>query len=243
MPDGAQRPMDYQAIQIECGKAASFADVACEKAIWRIMDRCRYHTMTSVERMFDLCNSVEYVHKARIPGAIVECGVWRGGSMMMAALMLQELGDTDRMLMLYDTFSGHPKPEASEEANLFGEKPGDLWQEGWGAVPVGEVLTNMEGTGYPKQRIQFIKGRVEETLPRTLDEQWAVALARLDTDWYPSTKVELEVLWPKLSLGGVLLIDDYGAMPGVRRAVDEYFADRPAKMTRIDYSGRTIIKC
>ena len=87
----------------------------------------------------------------------------------------------------------------------------------------------LHGTGYPPERIHFVRGPVEETLPAGAPDE--IALLRLDTDWYESTRHELEHLYPRLAAGGVLLVDDYGHWEGARKAVDEYFADhgdRPA---------------
>jgi hypothetical protein len=101
----------------------------------------------------------------------------------------------------------------------------------------------MTATGYPSNKIHFIKGPVEETIPRQMPSP-SIALLRLDTDWYESTKHELIHLFPRLSAGGILIIDDYGHWAGARQAVDEYFAGLPEKyfFHRIDYSGRLIVK-
>lgn len=105
-----------------------------------------------------------------------------------------------------------------------------------------EVRSNLLGTGYPAERVTFVKGRVEDTLPRVLPGP--IALLRLDTAYYESTKRELEQLYPLLVLGGVLIIDDYGHWKGARRAVDEYFAASGLRpfLHRIDYTGRLVLK-
>lgn len=239
LPAGSD--IDYQAMMMINEKTVRWGDM--EVGFYPIFEACRRYTMTSVERMYALYKAVEYVVKAGVPGNIVECGVWRGGSMMLAARTLLKCGDASRILTLYDTFEGHPKPDREVDISIFGENAADVWHEGWAAVSVGEVLTNMESTGYPRGRMLFVKGKVEDTLPKIVDESWPIAIARLDTDWYAGAKVELEVLWPRISSGGVLIIDDYGSYKGQRKAVDEYFADKPAVlMQRIDYSCRTIIK-
>jgi O-methyltransferase len=242
LPAGSEP--DYQAMMHVNAQKARWGDL--EPAFTPIFEFCRAYTMTSVERMYALYKAVEYVVKADIPGALVECGVWKGGSMMLAAKTLLSLGVSDRMLSLYDTFEGHPMPDRAIDISIFGENAADEWKPNWARCDLRDVSDNMRSTGYPLNLIDLWRGRVEETL-RFWDEvplaPNPIAIARLDTDWYSSAKIELDVLWPKLSRGGVLILDDYGHYLGQRKAVDEYFADKPAVlMHRVDYSCRTIIK-
>jgi O-methyltransferase len=112
----------------------------------------------------------------------------------------------------------------------------------WHHVEAAEVRGAVLSTGYPDERVHLVEGRVEETLPGGAPAE--IALLRLDTDWYESTKHELEHLYPRLSPGGVLILDDYGHYEGARRAVDEYFeaeGGRPL-LSRIDYTGRIGVK-
>ena len=207
----------------------------------------REYTMTSAERVAALCDAVEYIVSNEVPGSIVECGVWRGGSMMAVARTLKELGCTDRELYLFDTFEGMSPPTDEDRsvhgesaAGLLHEKDKDYWL--WCRSPLSEVKASMERTGYDASRIHFVKGMVESTLPQHAPEK--IALLRLDTDWYESTKHELVHLWPRLQVGGVLILDDYGHWEGARKAVDEYFAASasPVFLHRIDESGRVAIK-
>jgi hypothetical protein len=104
------------------------------------------------------------------------------------------------------------------------------------------VRDTLVATGYAPERLHFVRGPVEETLPRHMPEG-PLALLRLDTDWYESTRHELAHLYPRLVSGGILIIDDYGHFEGARRAVDEYFAQgEPILLTRIDYTGRLAVK-
>ena len=105
-----------------------------------------------------------------------------------------------------------------------------------------EVRERLVGTGYPPERLHLVPGMVEQTLPGEAPEK--IALLRLDTDWYASTRHELEQLYPRLESGGVLIIDDYGHYEGARRAVDEYFerSGEPVLLSRIDFSGRLVVK-
>jgi O-methyltransferase len=199
------------------------------------------YTMTSPERIVALAEGVRHICRNRIPGAVVECGVWRGGSMMAAALTLKALGETSRELVLFDTFEGMSEP-AAEDVNLHGDHADVAAPKGSSAAAFEQVAFNVGSTGYPTDRIRLVKGKVEETIPANAPAE--IALLRLDTDWYASTLHELEHLYPRLSRGGVLIIDDYGHWKGAQVAVDEYFArlaPRPM-LTRIDYTGRACIK-
>ena len=203
------------------------------------------YTMTSPERIFSLCRSVEYVIKANIPGDFVECGVWKGGSAMAMALTLQRLHQTDRRLYLYDTFDEGWPPGEEIDVRYDGKSPHELWLEALdrGETPdtlfakLDNVRDLMAATGYPMDMIVFAKGKVEETIPGTMPD--TIALLRLDTDWYASTKHELIHLYPRLSHGGVLMIDDYAAHKGSAKAVDEYFEQHHINMLlhRVDSYG------
>ncbi len=205
-------------------------------------------TMTSVERLYGLLTGIDHIIDHRIDGDIVECGVWRGGSMMLAARRLVERGDTGRRLWLYDTFAGMPAPSEHDVARdgrpaveTFAERAIDRQSSHWCRSPLDEVRVNLATTGYPEARVTFVGGLVEETIPASAPAR--IALLRLDTDWYNSTRHELEHLYPRLAVGGVLIIDDYGHWEGCRRAVDEYFAERPAPLLcRLDYTGRIGVK-
>jgi O-methyltransferase len=205
----------------------------------------RRYTMTSPARLSALIDGVEHVVAARVPGALVECGVWRGGSMMAVALTLQRLGDTDRDLFLFDTYSGMTQPTHEDvNSHYDGYSLSRMFErrKNWSGVPAEEVRHAMASTGYPMDRVHIVEGPVEETLPANAPE--AIALLRLDTDWYRSTRHEMEHLYPRLAAGGVLVLDDYGHYLGARRAIDEYFATHgdPLLLNRVDYTGRIAVK-
>jgi O-methyltransferase len=205
------------------------------------------YTMTTPPRVFALARAVEHVVARGVPGALVECGVWRGGSTMAVALTLLRLGVTDRDMYLFDTFAGMSEP-GEEDVKHTGERAADVLagesrdSHDWGIASIDEVRTAVLSTGYPEQRTHFVQGRVEETLPENAPPE--IALLRLDTDWYSSTKHELVHLYPRLAGGGVLILDDYGYWRGARRAVDEYMAvnDLPLLLNRIDYTARIALK-
>jgi len=212
-----------------------------------LYERCAPATMTSVERMYALYQALRHVHAADIEGDVVECGVWRGGSSMLAALTLDSLGDRERSLWLYDTFAGMPPPSEvdrsidGERAAALLERPGTAGEGTRAAAGLDEVKANLAATGYPNDRLQFVEGMVEDTIPAVAPER--ISVLRLDTDWYESTRHELEHLWPRLSPGGVLIVDDYGHWQGARQAVDEFLATvEPVLLQRIDYTGRLALK-
>jgi len=214
-----------------------------------IYEKIKNNTMTSPERIYSLLEAVRYVETNQIPGAIVECGVWKGGSMMAVAEMLSRLGMTTRELYLYDTFEGMSEPDERDKT-YSGESASDLLEKDadkeqnlvWAYSTLETVQEGMQSTRYPQEKVHYIKGKVEDTIPSTVPPQ--IALLRLDTDWYESTRHELIHLFPRLSRTGVLILDDYGHWAGARKAVDEYFAEhkQPLLLNRIDETGRIAVK-
>jgi O-methyltransferase len=206
-------------------------------------------TMTSAERLAALIQSVEWISRRGVPGSLVECGVWRGGSMMAAARTLLSLGEEARDLFLYDTFAGMTQPQeidrhydgSTAEQAMHAHDPSAKSMAEWCNASLEEVRRNMGSTGYPNERTHYICGPVEATIPHTLPGP--IALLRLDTDFYSSTRQELMHLYPLVVSGGVVIIDDYGAWQGARRAVDQFLADKPdIYLHRIDVTGRMFIK-
>ena len=213
---------------------------------WQIYSKVQPLTMLSLERVLANIRAVDYISSNNIPGDIVECGVWRGGSSMAMALALQ---DQSRALWMYDTYAGMTdatdqdisnsglKASALMEAAKQYEAPESSLVLAFASLP--DVQRNMESTGYPSALIKFVEGPVEETIPQTMPPQ--IALLRIDTDWYQSTRHELIHLYPRLTAGGILMIDDYGHWQGARKAVDEYF-NGTLFLNRIDYTGRLAVK-
>jgi O-methyltransferase len=216
----------------------------------QILELVQGYTMTTPERIWALLTAVKYVAATKIPGAFVECGVWRGGSAMAMAYALQDCGETDRRMWLFDTFEGMTPPSTADVELATGRSASSLLEiarkDGarniWCDSPVEEVTNNLLRTGFPMEHIQLVKGDVLETLQQQVPEE--IALLRLDTDWYESTKAELEVLYPRLQRGGVCIVDDYGYWGGSKKAVDEYLAsnDIHVLLHRIDETGRMFIK-
>jgi O-methyltransferase len=211
--------------------------------------RFAQYTMTSPERMYALWQALRHLQATGIEGDVVECGVWRGGSSMLAAATLGELGDSARNLWLYDTFEGMSEPGA-EDVDFAGEHMTEVWDQHRDDQDspilcystLDEVRANMATTGFPAERTHFVEGKVEDTIPGQAPER--IALLRLDTDWFASTRHELVHLYPRLAPGGVLIVDDYGHWQGARQAVDGYFAEQGVSLllSRIDYTGRMAVK-
>ena len=239
---------DYQILMIHQNLLVEFKDI--EPDFLALYERCKPFTMTSLERLYSLHKCAEYIAAAGIAGDLAECGVWRGGSCMLMALGLIRAGDTGRHIYMYDTFEGHPRPDPDKDVDLWGNRGIDEWRRQeeagtlgeWGVASLAEVRGNLLSTGYPAERLIFVQGMVETTVPGNTPAN--LALLRLDTDWYESTRVALQHLYPKLAEGGVLIIDDYGHYRGQRQAVDEYFAEIGEKplLHRIDYSCRVMVK-
>lgn len=223
-------------------------DMARDPVFMGLYERCKPFSMTTMERLYAVYQAVGYVVRNRIPGDIVECGVWKGGSSMMAALALAHHGDDgSRRIWLYDTFAGMPEP-GPHDVKFDGGDSAEKWREGradehnaWNYGPLEEVRQNMAGTGFPEDRTVLVPGKVEETLPSRRPQQ--IALLRLDTDYYESTKAELEQLAPLVSAGGTLIIDDYGSWAGARKAVDDWLAATglPILLARSDVGGRIAV--
>ncbi len=214
-----------------------------------IISTVRPYTQTSARRIKSLINAVEYIISNKIEGDFVECGVWKGGSIMTMAKTLTNLKHFEKDLYLFDTFEGinaatdfdvSIKNETGDEViQKAKEKKNDFLIA---YVPLEQVKNNVFSINYPKEKFHFVKGTVEETLPEKSPKK--ISLLRLDTDWYESTKHELVHLFPLISKGGVIIIDDYGYWTGAKKAVDEYFSENniPFLPNRIDSSGRIGVK-
>jgi len=205
------------------------------------------YSMVSPERLYATYQAIKYAEANNIEGDVVECGVWKGGNSMVMALTLLNCNSQQRNIYLYDTFEGMVEP-GEKDVDFKGQHSRGVWKKHqsedvnkWCYSPLEDVKRNMASTLYPEDKIHFVKGKVEDSIPATLPDK--IAVLRLDTDWYESTVHELEHLFPLLAERGVLLIDDYGHWKGQKEAVDAYFADKfKPLLSRTDYSGRMMIK-
>jgi hypothetical protein len=236
----------YRKLRHERRKRKRFRDVDPE--FWTHYERCKPFTMTRTERIHALYEAVRYVVARGVPGDIVECGVWKGGSSMLCAGVLAGRPDDGRRIYLYDTFAGMPEP-GEKDVSHRGVSGRDLWRRhhrgtvtDWAYAPIEEVRRNLISTGISEDRLVLVEGKVEDTLPRFAPSK--IALLRLDTDLYSSTYHEMVHLFPRLSKGGVLIIDDYGAWKGAREAVDRFLSENNLQLllTRIDRTARLCVK-
>lgn len=202
------------------------------------------YTMCGEDSVYTMASLVDYIEEHDISGDIVECGVWRGGMMMAAALSLKSY---DRHLYLYDTFTGMDKPNEDVDGlrsiTIYNDSVLKDGTSSWCRAHLEDVTKNMGTCGYDHSKIHYIKGRVEDTIP-SKSPRGDIAILRLDTDWYSSTKHELDHLFDKVVVGGAVIIDDYGAWQGSRSATDKFILERGLKyhLHRIDSSARYFIK-
>ncbi len=241
----ALRNRGWEVSHVPSRDHAALADLS--EADRAIVQRVAPFTLSGADRRASLLQAIDHVVRNGIAGDIVECGVWRGGSMMAVALALMARGDTSRHLYLYDTFEGMTEPTDADRSHTGEAASAQLERttrgDGvWCEAGLDDVRANLWSTGYPKDKLHFVQGPVEATIPGTMPHR--IALLRLDTDWYESTRHELQHLYPLLAAHGVMIIDDYGHWQGARRAVDEYFAASatPVFLHRVDYTARLLVK-
>ena len=202
------------------------------------------YSLTPLVRRWTLIKSIHYINKNKIEGDIVECGIWRGGNLFLAKKIQETYyNDVKRSLYGYDTFEGMPEPSVHD-----GLKVNKIYQkfknknEPWTKASLEDVLNSSKKLFSNTNDFNFIKGKVEKTLIEDSNLPEKISFLRLDTDFYESTKIELDILYPRLSQKGVLIIDDYGDFPGCRKAVDEYFLKKNVLMIGVDKSCRVIVK-
>jgi hypothetical protein len=207
-------------------------------------------TMTTVQRLVNTLKSCRYVVENKIAGDFVECGVWRGGNCILAKRLFEQL-DANRSIWMYDTFVGMTAPNEHDvqarskiNAGIKFEKNQKDGYNDWAYASLEDVKNNFLKSNLKLEGINFIKGDVSKTLTIKENIPSEIAILRLDTDWYQSTKSELEILYPILNTGGVLIVDDYGTWKGARKAIDEYFSvcDYKPLFNVIDHSCRSAIK-
>jgi hypothetical protein len=208
-----------------------------DDTFWQIVPEVHDFTELPIEPMWSLYEAVRYLVGRGIKGDFVECGVFFGGASMLIAKTLISLGETSRMLWLYDSFQGFVGQQATDDVTWYGDSIKARFPDFDGIA-----MDNVASTGYPAEKLRLVKGDIEKTAAQ--NENGDIALLRLDTDTYHSTKAELEHFYPKLVTGGVLIIDDYGHAFGARRAVDEYFAEPGKRLlfNRVNFTNRLAVK-
>jgi O-methyltransferase len=191
-------------------------------------------TMVGLRRLENLEHCVRDVLERGIPGDMIETGVWRGGSCIFMRAMLAAYGDPERCVWVADSFQGLPKPRPDRTDDV----EDALWSEPYLAVSMEQVKQNFRRYSLLDERVRFLPGWFEDTLPTAPVERLSVM--RLDGDMYDSTMVALRSLYPKLSVGGYVIIDDYHAVRGCRRAVDDFRAEHGIEdeLRRVDWTCR-----
>jgi hypothetical protein len=208
--------------------------------------------MASKERVIATINACKHAVESEIPGDFVECGVWRGGNCIAAKLTLENYG-SQKNVWLFDTFAGMTQPSAVDVTSFseissterFDRNRG-VDRNNWCFASLEEVRANFQRAGADLSNVRFVVGNVVNTLAAGNNLPAEISVLRLDTDFYESTKAELEILYPRLSIGGSLLIDDFGHWQGARLAVEEYFSSLSPRVRPLlhftDYTGRMGVK-
>jgi O-methyltransferase len=206
---------------------------AAARAAGKDWPRCA-HTMIGEARLDNLRFCVEDVLRNQVPGDLIETGVWRGGATIFMRGVLEAHGVTDRKVYVADSFQGLPRPDAA----LYPADAGDIYHAYEDLkVTMEQVQENFRRYGLLDDQVHFLKGWFAETLPSAPFERLAVA--RLDGDMYSSTIDALRSLYPKLSVGGYLIVDDYGAVAACRKAVEDFRAEHGIRdaIVPIDWTG------
>lgn len=206
------------------------------------------YSMTGPLRMWALVQSIRHVATKDLEGDFVECGVWRGGNLVLMKKM-QEACGLDREIYAFDTFEGMSEPTEidvdfagkSVDKMMKSQPKKETINNIHAYCEIDTVKKNLASCGV-NDGIRFIKGKVQDTLPDEKNLPEKISILRLDTDWYESTKAEMEILYPRLVKGGVLIVDDYGHYKGAQVAVDEYFGDAKPWLHFVDYTCRLAIK-
>jgi hypothetical protein len=211
----------------------------------KLIQKCLQYSMTNTERMWSLIQSFHHVRQESLSGDFVECGVWKGGNIILLKKLIHKF-NFKKKIYGFDTFEGMVEP-TSYDVNYNDKSAKKMFDEhkekkiGFAMCSLEEVRKNIiKNTNV--DNILLIKGKVENTLKIKKNLPKKISILRLDTDFYESTKIELEILFPKLVKGGVLIVDDYGFWKGSKKAVDEYFGNYRQFLHYIDHSCRLLIK-
>tara|TARA_B110000503_G_scaffold122058_1_gene186256 strand:- start:1803 stop:2561 length:759 start_codon:yes stop_codon:yes gene_type:complete len=215
----------------------------------KLINLVKSYTMTPQIRIYSLIKALKHINQKKILGDYVECGVWKGGNIILFKKIMELSNDYSRKIFAYDTFEGMTEPDENDfdisknlNAKFLMNKDKNKKTNIWGVCSLENVKDNIQTNAKNIDNIKFIKGPVEQTLAVQINLPEKISLLRLDTDWYSSTKKELEILYKKVSPGGIIIIDDYGHWGGSKKAVDEFFSNKYVWMHYIDYACRLIIK-
>lgn len=191
-------------------------------------------TMIGIERLDNLQYCIDAVLREDIPGDLLEAGVWRGGATIFMQAVLSMRCATDRAVWVCDSFAGLPKPNPEFYP---ADRHDEFWTDRYLAVPVEEVQGNFARYDLLDDNVRFVKGLFRDTLPTLPTKHLAVL--RADGDMYESTITILDNLYDKVSPGGFVIIDDYGAVEACRRAVDDFRTKHCVSdpLIQIDWTG------
>lgn len=211
----------------------------------KLINKCLQYSMTNFERMWSLIQSFHHVRQESLVGDFVECGVWKGGNIILLKKLIEKF-NFKKNIYGFDTFEGMVDP-SFYDVNYNNKSAKKMFDEhkkkdiGFAMCSLDDVKRNIK-KNTKTDNIFLIKGKVENTLKIKKKLPKKISILRLDTDFYESTKIELEILFPRLVKGGVLIVDDYGFWKGAKKAVDEYFCDYRQFMHYVDHSCRLLIK-
>ena len=211
----------------------------------KLINKCLQYSMTNFERMWSLIQSFHHVRQESLVGDFVECGVWKGGNIILLKKLIEQF-NLKKNIYGFDTFEGMVEP-SFYDVNYNNKSAKKMFDEhkkneiGFAMCSLDDVKRNIK-KNTKTDNIFLIKGKVEDTLKNKRKLPKKISILRLDTDFYESTKIELEILFPRLVKGGVLIVDDYGFWKGAKKAVDEYFCDYRQFMHYVDHSCRLLIK-
>ena len=215
-----------------------------------IINTCKKFSMTAELRMSILINLVKLINKNKVEGDFVECGVWRGGNLILFQKLIEYFSIKNKIIYGYDTFDGMTAPSEfdiyynKKTAKYLMDKENkneNLEHTIHAICSLNQVKKNIMSVS-KNNCIKLIQGDVKKTLKIKKNLPKKISILRLDTDFYESTKIELEILFPRIQSGGVLIIDDYGEWQGARKAVDEYFGNGMPFLHIVDQSCRYLIK-
>ena len=191
-------------------------------------------TMIGLKRLDNVHSCIEQVLRDEVPGDFIETGVWRGGACIFMRAALKAYGDGTRQVWVADSFEGLPKPDGryqQDDGDIFWKSKDRL------GISLDQVKDNFSRYGLLDARVRFLKGWFKDTLPTAPIER--LAILRLDGDMYSSTMDSLLNLYPRLSVGGYIIIDDYGAVDACRKAVSDFRASHQidTPVIPIDWTG------
>ena len=211
-------------------------DVLDEK-FWKGAEIAMPHTLLNIEKLYNLYEAVCYVSERKIPGDFVECGVFKGGAIMMMAYTLTAHNYPLRRIHLFDTFAGFTG-RTELDVDYVGREIGKYKTNSFRK----EVESNLSKISYPSEHYVWVEGDVVQTSRSSHPKE--ISILRLDTDTYETTRAELENMFPYLASGGILIVDDYGYSKGCKAAVDEYFSTYRPRLffQRAHRSSRTAVK-